>query len=230
MFAAMSEVNFGTAGTSKTGQGFCLTSGNPSIRRTKSRESTADMMKQDDHSEWGALMAAAQAGDKGRYARLLREITPMLRRVSRRKWPMASNADVEDLVQDVLLSLHSVRHTYDPARPFLPWLLAILQHRLVDAVRRSVRCQTNEIATDDLEETFAEIEANTQEAWTNDATALHKAIAALPDGQRQAVELLKLRELSLKEAAAKTGLSVSALKVATHRAMKALRTALTGKA
>ncbi|MGE5476812.1 MAG: sigma-70 family RNA polymerase sigma factor [Bacteroidales bacterium] len=188
------------------------------------------MTKPDDFSEWQTLMAAAQAGDKDSYARLLREIVPMLRRVSRRKWPMAANADVEDLVQDVLLSLHSVRHTYDPTRPFVPWLLAILHHRLVDAVRRSMRCQANEIATDDFEETVAGIAANTQEAWTDDATALHKAIAALPDGQRQAVELLKLRELSLKEAAAKTGLSVSALKVATHRAMKALRAALTGKA
>lgn len=204
--------------------------GNQSIRRTKSRESTAEMTKQDDFSEWGTLMAAAQAGDKDSYARLLREIVPMLRRVSRRKWSMAANADVEDLVQDVLLSLHSVRHTYDPTRPFVPWLLAILHHRLVDAMRRSVRCRANEIATDDFEETFAEVAANTHEAWTDDGAALHKAIAALPDGQRQAVELLKLRELSLKEAAEKTGLSVSALKVATHRAMKALRFALTGKA
>jgi len=48
----------------------------------------------------------------------------------------------------------------------------------------------------------------------------------LPPGQRQAVELLKLRELSLKEASALTGLSIGALKLATHRAMVSLRRTL----
>ena len=46
---------------------------------------------------------------------------------------------------------------------------------------------------------------------------------ALPPGQRQAVELLKLQEMSLKEASSVSGLSVAALKVATHRAVKTLR-------
>jgi RNA polymerase sigma-70 factor (ECF subfamily) len=54
---------------------------------------------------------------------------------------------------------------------------------------------------------------------------MHDAIRALPAGQRQALELLKLGELSLKDAAAQTGLSVAALKVATHRAMASLRRA-----
>jgi RNA polymerase sigma-70 factor (ECF subfamily) len=50
----------------------------------------------------------------------------------------------------------------------------------------------------------------------------------LPPGQRQAVELLKLRELSLKEASALTGMSIGALKVATHRAIASLRRTLRG--
>jgi RNA polymerase sigma-70 factor (ECF subfamily) len=54
------------------------------------------------------------------------------------------------------------------------------------------------------------------------------AINQLPIGQRQAIELLKLREMSLKEAAATTGMSIAALKVATHRALKALRKLLAG--
>jgi RNA polymerase sigma-70 factor (ECF subfamily) len=57
---------------------------------------------------------------------------------------------------------------------------------------------------------------------------LAQAIQALPPGQRQAVELLKLRELSLKEASALTGLSIGALKLATHRAMASLRRMLRG--
>ena len=61
-----------------------------------------------------------------------------------------------------------------------------------------------------------------------DPDALAQAIQALPPGQRQAVELLKLRELSLKEASALTGLSIGALKLATHRAVASLRRTLRG--
>ena len=56
-----------------------------------------------------------------------------------------------------------------------------------------------------------------------DPEALEQAIQELPPGQRSAIKLLKLREMSLKEAATATGTSVGALKVATHRAMLALR-------
>jgi RNA polymerase sigma-70 factor (ECF subfamily) len=134
--------------------------------------------------------------------------------------------DVEDLVQDVLLSLHSVRHTYDPARPFFPWLLAIVRNRLADAARRYARQKGRELAVDDLDVTFADLTANTPDEGMGGEAALAEAIRQLPDRQRQAIELLKLREMSLKEAAAQTGTSVSALKVATHRAMASLRRAL----
>jgi RNA polymerase sigma-70 factor (ECF subfamily) len=52
---------------------------------------------------------------------------------------------------------------------------------------------------------------------------LREAIERLPQGQRDAIRLLKLQEMSLKEAAAASGLSVAALKIATHRALKNLR-------
>ena len=74
----------------------------------------------------------------------------------------------------------------------------------------------------DVEVTFSESPAKFRET-TGASPALREAMATLSPGQRDAIELLKLRELSLKEAAEATGLSVGALKVATHRAMAALR-------
>ena len=56
--------------------------------------------------------------------------------------------------------------------------------------------------------------------------ALRKAIEDLPSGQRQAIKLVKLGEMSLKEAATASGMSIAALKVATHRALKTLRRVL----
>jgi RNA polymerase sigma-70 factor (ECF subfamily) len=177
----------------------------------------------------GDLMRAAQLGDRGAYLELLRTITPRVRQLVRRQRGFAGFAEVEDLVQDVLLSVHAVRATYDPARPFLPWLLAIVRNRLVDGARRYARTARREVRVDDFDVTFAEPEANQDIGEVADAAALHEAVRALPEGQRQAVELLKLKELSLKEAAAISGTSVGALKVATHRAMATLRLTLRGR-
>ena len=174
--------------------------------------------------EWANMMRVAQDGDSAAYSRLLREIAPAIRRIVGNR--MSSSADAEDVVQDVLLSLHAVRHTYDPGRPFLPWLMAITRHRVMDRLRRIGRRAAHEIVVDELPETFSEDVANTSENALAADAALEQAIADLPPGQRQAIEMLKLKEMSLKEAAAATGMSIGALKVATHRAIKALRVAL----
>jgi RNA polymerase sigma factor (sigma-70 family) len=169
------------------------------------------------------LMAAAQAGDAPSYRMLLAVIAPMVRRIIRRRHPFLSAEDTEDLVQDVLLSVHMVRATYDRSRPFLPWLVAITRHRVADAARRHVRKRTWEVAVDEYPETFEAAETNTGETEYGDAQALRQAVATLPEGQRTAIELTKLNELSLKEAAGRSGMSIAALKVATYRAIRTLR-------
>ena len=172
------------------------------------------------------LMARAQQGDSDAYVTLLRAITPRIRQLVRGKRGFLGDGDVEDVVQEVLLSVHAVRATYDPARPLMPWLSAIVRHRLADAARRHVRRRAHEIELDDLDVTFQSSAANSRQDGFGDPEALAQAIQALPPGQRQAVELLKLRELSLIEASAATGMSIGALKVATYRAMASLRRTL----
>ena len=174
----------------------------------------------------GDLMRAAQQGDGGAYLELLRAITPRIRQVVRRQRGFAGAAEVEDLVQDVLLSVHAVRATYDPSRPFGPWLSAIVRNRLVDGARRYARIARREVMVGDLDVTFFDLETNEQAADEDDAAVLHEAVRALPEQQRRAIELLKLEELSLKEAAKVSGTSIGALKVATHRAMATLRMTL----
>ena len=177
----------------------------------------------------GDLLRAAQQGDGDAYLQLLRAITPRIRHAVRRQRGFAGAAEVEDLVQDVLLSVHAVRSTYDPSRPFGPWLSAIVRNRLVDGARRYARIARQEVIVDDIGVTFSSVEPNEQSVDEDDAAALHEAVRALPEQQRQAIELLKLKELSLKEAAQVSGTSIGALKVATHRAMTTLRLTLARK-
>src|SRR6516164_3673825 len=160
--------------------------------------------------EWSILMARAQYGDSAAYHRLLQEVTPYLRSLaaSRHRDP----SDAEDAVQQ----------TYDPARPFRPWLVTIANRRLVDRLRRQGRLRSREIALTSDHETFPARQANLDEEVSY-RRELRTALDTLPPGQRQAIRLLKLKEMSLKDAAAVTGLSVTALKGATHRALKNLR-------
>jgi RNA polymerase sigma factor (sigma-70 family) len=129
---------------------------------------------------------------------------------------------VEDAVQDVLMTVHMVRHAYDPNRPFGPWLLAIANRRIIDRLRRETRQRAREMALSAEHETFSDVPANLDQANFDEA-ALGEAIERLPPEQRQAIKMLKLNEMSLKEAAAAGGRSIAALKVATHRALKSLR-------
>ena len=173
--------------------------------------------------DWSIYMARAQAGDREAYRRLLEDVTPYLRSIAARHFQ--NSGDIEDTVQEVLLTVHAIRHAYDPARPFGPWLVAIANRRVVDGLRRQGRSRAREVALDAEHETFAAPEANYHEA-ASEARALREAVESLPPGQRDAIRMLKLREMSLKEAAAVSGMTVAALKVATHRAVKSLRKVL----
>lgn len=178
-------------------------------------------------------MKAAQDGDQRAYARLLADILPLVRAIVARRhrsFGQSASDRVEDIVQDVLLTLHRVRHTYDPNRPFTPWLAAIAERRSIDALRRRGRGAAHEVWDEQAYETFADPGANRPEEARDAAEAIRPALAELPAGQREAIELVKLRELSLEEASKASGKSVAALKVNVHRAIKALRARLKGEA
>lgn len=177
-------------------------------------------MHDGDDRRWSAAMAAAQEGDAAAYGRLMAELLPVVRRMVRRRLAAPAAGDAEDVVQESLLTLHSIRHTYDPARPFLPWLSAIVAHRCADAARRDSRRRRHVETVDELPETLGAVETN---MVVMDSDALRRAVAALPESQRQAVDLVKLREMSLDEAAAVAQTSSGALKVAVHRAIKSLQ-------
>jgi RNA polymerase sigma-70 factor, ECF subfamily len=174
--------------------------------------------------DWSDLMTRAQDGDRNAYRALLEDVVPYLRVLAARRFKDASTID--DSVQDILLTIHAMRHTYDPKRPFGPWLVTIASRRIIDRLRRQMRTLSRETEFTTEHETFSADGTNLpwsgDDASADDA-ALHAAIERLPPDQREAIRLLKLREMSLKEAALASGRSISALKVATHRAIKSLR-------
>jgi RNA polymerase sigma-70 factor (ECF subfamily) len=133
----------------------------------------------------------------------------------------------EDVVQDALLTVHRVRHTYEPGRPVEPWLAAIVARRAVDAMRRRGRQDKREVHDPGAYETFADHEANERDRG-GAADTLARMMAELTPKQKEALDLVKLREMSLAEASAVSGQSIPSLKVNIHRAIRKLRLGLGG--
>ncbi|HXG99332.1 MAG TPA: RNA polymerase sigma factor [Sphingomicrobium sp.] len=172
---------------------------------------------------WGDLLAAAQTGDAAAYRRFLTEILPFIRALASRR--AGSDAGVDDIVQDTLITVHRIRHTYQPGRPVKPWLAAIATRRTIDALRRQGRVARREVSDELAYETYADPEANKEEA-EDSSRSLKRMTDDLSPGQKEAIILVKLKQLSLAEASAVSGQSVAALKVNIHRAIKKMRAML----
>jgi len=168
-------------------------------------------------------MAAAQTGDGVAYQALLRECIPIIKNVARRRGVSVDRID--DVVQEVLLTVHCARQTYDPSRSFTVWLCVIADRRAIDLLRRIRRQDLREVHAPLAFEDHADQSADPTR-WlvhTDTSGVVTRAIASLPPRQRQAVQHLVLEERSLADTAALTRRSAGSLKVNLHRALKALR-------
>jgi RNA polymerase sigma-70 factor (ECF subfamily) len=167
-------------------------------------------------------MAAAQGGDRAAYETVLRDCVPIVQRIARHQGAAADFLD--DVVQDVLVTVHGARATYDPSRSFVAWLTAITQRRTIDILRKRGRRGAREIhAPEALESHAGEDNPERDAVARSEAAQLHAFVAELPEGQREAVRSLALEENSLDDASKSTGRTKTALKVNLHRAIKTLR-------
>jgi RNA polymerase sigma factor (sigma-70 family) len=194
------------------------------IRMTKSQPP----VRSADDLRHANQMAAAQGGDRAAYEALLRDCVPLIRVFAARKGVPADCID--DVIQDVLLTVHRARQTYDPARSFTAWLRIIAERRAIDLLRRSGRQRAREIHAPLAFESYPDESPDLAYRPETGAgsSLVKKALAALPARQREAVQILVLEERSLAEAAVATGGSKGALKVNLHRALKALRARFAG--
>ena len=184
-------------------------------------------MRSADDLRRSAQMAAAQAGDRVAYESLLRDCVPLIRAVALRRGVTADY--VEDVVQDVLLTIHRARQTYDPNRSFSAWLRTIADRRAIDLQRRIGRQHARSSMRRSISKSFADERAGPTDAGPSAGGRVKEALASLPERQREAVRLLVLEEQSLSEAAVATRRSKGALKVNLHRALKALRGRFAGE-
>lgn len=173
------------------------------------------------HADLAALFRAGLDGDSASYNRFLHGITPILRRVVGRKLPIA---DVEDTVQEILISIHKARHTYDGARPLMPWIYAIAQFRITDALRKAYAGSRNEcVDIDDLAEVLADVTEQ------GDATeSVEGMLQHVAKREQKILTMMHVEGYTAKETGDRLGMKESAVKVAAHRAIKRIREKLGG--
>ena len=160
-----------------------------------------------------AWMIAGLGGDAVAHASLLRALLPILRTFFRRR--MGQQDDIEDLIQEVLIAVHTRRVTYDTARPFTAWLFAIARYKMIDLFRQSGRTCTIEGLEDLLvTEGFEDV--------SNAETDVTRLLAGLSPKQAEMIRATRLEGLSTAEAAARANIGESDVKISVHRGLKAL--------
>jgi RNA polymerase sigma factor (sigma-70 family) len=170
-------------------------------------------------AEWPALMLAAQNGDANAYRRLLREITPPLRAFLRARF--FAREHIDDIVQEILLAIHAARHTYRPEQPFRNWMYGVARHKMIDYMRKHGRVNANEVSDDELVTLMGDHANTPEEALLG--KDVKKALAQLPDKQREVLLMTRVEGFSMAEVAKKLGMTETAVKVTAHRATKRMK-------
>lgn len=165
-----------------------------------------------------ALLQRSFDGDQAAYREFLKGLSEVLRTYLRRQLYRVGRAehDAEDLVQEALLAIHARWHTYERDIPVTAWARAIARYKLIDFLRKSTN-GARDLSLDDIEEIPAG-----DHAAIDAAISIKKLVAALPNKLRQSIELVRLNGLSVKEAAAATGMSEAAIKINVHRGVKTI--------
>ena len=164
-------------------------------------------------------MTAGLHGDAEAYHALLERLTGHLRAYYRRRFALIGHGpgDAEDLLQEVLIAIHTRRNTYDPGQLFTPWLHAIARYKFLDYLRRT-KSSLKDVAIEGAEELTSVSDMTAVESGLD----LQRLMSKISSKARQAIQYVKLEGLSVSEAAIRCGMSESAVKVAVHRGLKAL--------
>jgi len=175
-----------------------------------------ETMRVDSREPWEDLMRAARRGDPDAYCRLLKAITPVLRTVVRARGTALGPEGCEDVLQEVLLAIHTKRHTWHEDAPLRPWLYAIARHKVVDAFR--ARGRRLELSLDDFSEGLPAAEGPDP----MDGHDMEKILGRLEPRAAAIVRAFGLNGETTAETAARLDMTEGAVRVALHRALNTL--------
>src|SRR5258708_6450224 len=180
------------------------------------------MTVEEREQRWAEAMRAERRGEAVAYEHMLKEVANTLRRsLAPRLVRVGLGAhEAEDLVQEILIGLHGKRHTWDPARPLLPWLHTITRYKLIDFMRHR-RGDTRRRVDLALEDWLEIVECSTHEA-NRSMWEIDRHLAVLPVSQRKIVRAIAVEGASVRNVARGLATSEGAVRVTLHRAIRRL--------
>lgn len=178
-------------------------------------------MQHDDELRWSSLMVGAQAGNESEYRQLLEELSGVIHNFLRSRF--GNHHFIEDCVQEALIAVHQARHTYDPKRPFRPWLFAIVRNRAIDFLRQQ---RTRDDAQDRFRREQQVLSQPGRQDFARGEITEGRLLELLPKPHREVLVLTKIIGFSVAETANQLGISEGAVKVRVYRAIRKLQNLL----
>lgn len=168
-----------------------------------------------DSSQLQQLLIATQKGDQAAYHQFLSIILPFVQKKA--KFKIYKEDDVSDVTQTIMMSIHQSLHTYDPKRSPLPWLITIIERRIIDYIRKITTINDNETVTDEGDVTIFEGQTN---ILLEENLEIFNCLSA---DLRKAIRLTKIEGHSTKEAAEILGVKENALRTRASRALTIMK-------
>lgn len=175
-------------------------------------------MPVNDEQRWSSLMVSAQTGSESDYQQLLKELAVVIHNFLRNRF--GNHYFIEDCVQESLIAVHQARHTYDAARPFRPWLFAIVRNKAIDYLRRR---SSREKTVQHFQREQEILAQPGRQGFSRSEITGGRLLELLPDRYKEPLVLTKIIGFSVAETAEKLEISESAVKVRVYRAIRKLR-------
>lgn len=176
-----------------------------------------------DEERWAAAMKAERRGDTIAYEAFLKDAAMALRKIVRGKlaqFGLGTN-ETEDIVQEILIGIHTKRHSWDDTRPFMPWFYAVARYKLLDGARK-IWSEGRVMARTSVED-LAEILEAPEADWDRNLLDLDRHLSGLPGNQQKVVRAIAIDGASVREAATQLNISEGSVRVMFHRALQRLK-------
>jgi RNA polymerase sigma factor (sigma-70 family) len=178
------------------------------------------MRTPESEAQLKAWMLDGLDGDSTAHGALLRALVPLLQSFYRRRLH-GTEEDVQDLVQETLISVHTRRASYDRDRPFTAWLYAVARYRMIDHFRR----QKVSVPIEDVEDILL---AEGFEEAVSARMDVDTLLDTLSSKQARAIRDTHIEGKSIAEAAVGAGIGESDVKISVHRGFKAIADRMRG--
>ncbi len=175
-----------------------------------------------------SVVAQAVAGDRNALREVLETIRPIVVRYCRARVGTLERhgLSADDVAQEVCLATVMALPRYrDRGRPFLAFVYGIAAHKVADAFRAAGKDLSYPTATIP-DHRSAEPDPEQSAVDADSAARMDELLELLPDRQREILILRVVVGLSAGETAAAVGSTAGAVRVAQHRALARLKSAI----